>query len=121
MNWSRKGALSMLAVVVFWAALPASACLLNIGHPGQPDCCRDMVRDCDSPAMGASSSCCQFQGKPPAVLPAPPATTMHGQTLALVPQLAGMKNPAVDGAVHGNILQMPPPKFPPGGAFALRI
>jgi len=121
MNWSRKGALTMLASVVFWAAFPASACLLSIGHPAQPDCCRAMVQGCDLPGMGANSSCCQFQGTPNAVLPAPPATTVHGQTAALVTHRAGMEMPAGDSAVYGNTLKSPPPKSPPGGAFALRI
>jgi hypothetical protein len=119
MNWNRKGALLILAVAVFWAAIPASACLLNIGHTGQPDCCRAMVQGCDSPRMGASSSCCQFQGKPPAVLPAPSATTEHGQTLVLYQP--GMEMLVADGSVYGNTLETPPPKFQPGGAFALRI
>jgi len=121
MNWSRKGALLMLAVVVFWAASPASACLLNNGHPGQLDCCRAMAPGCDLPGMTASSSCCQFQRTPASVLPAPPASTEHGQTLALVTHPAALEMPAGDGAAHGNTLQLPPPKFPPGGAFALRI
>jgi hypothetical protein len=122
MNWSRKGVLAMLAGVVFWAAFPASACLLSVGHPSQPDCCRAMTPDCDSPGVGASNSCCQFQGTPAAILAAPPATTEHGRTLALVPHQAGMEMPAGEVAVHGKTLKTTPPKkFPPGGAFALRI
>jgi hypothetical protein len=122
MNWSRKGVLAMLAGVVLWAAFPATACLLNIGHPGQPDCCRAMAPGCDLPEMGASSSCCQFQGTPAVVLPAPPATTEHGRTLALLPHQAGMEMPAGEVAVQGNKLETTTPmKFPPGGTFALRI
>jgi hypothetical protein len=32
-----------------------------------------------------------------------------------------MEMPAGDSAVYGNTLKSPPPKSPPGGAFALRI
>jgi hypothetical protein len=120
MNWSRKGALLMLAVVVFWAAMPASACLLGVGNSSQPDCCRAMAQGCDSPGMGASSPCCQIQGKNPAVTPVPPYTTEHAQKLALVPRQAGMELPVGHGPAYGNV-HAAPPQFPPGGAFALRI
>ena len=72
----------------------------------------------DLPEMGASSSCCQFQGTPAVVLPAPPATTEHGRTLALLPHQAGMEMPAGEVAVQGNKLETTPPmKFPPGAAL----
>ena len=44
MNWGRKGALLMLAVVAFWAVMPVSACLLGTRHACQPDCCRAMAQ-----------------------------------------------------------------------------
>src|ERR1035438_9509647 len=70
MNWDRKGILLMLAVVVLWAAAPASACLLGTRHSSPPACCRAMAKDCDTPTMGADSSCCQIHDKTPAGTPA---------------------------------------------------
>ncbi len=111
----------MLSVVVFWAATPVSACLLGLRNSSQPDCCGAMAQGCSSLEMCASSPCCQFQGQNPAVTPVPQYTTEHAQKLALVPHQAGMELAAAPGGGHGNALETPPSKFPPGGAFALRI
>ena len=120
MNWGREGALLMLTVVVFWATMPTSACLLGIGHAGLPDCCRTTAQGCNSPGMGAGQSCCHLQGKNPAIITVTPYTTEHAQKLALVPHQAGMELPAAHGPAYGNV-HATPPQFPPGGAFALRI
>jgi len=37
----RKGALLMLAVVILWTAIPASACLFAVHSTGQPDSAAD--------------------------------------------------------------------------------
>lgn len=111
----------MLLVVAFWAAMPVSACLLGTRHARQPDCCRAMAQNCDSPTMGADSSCCQIQGNNPAVTPVPPFSVGHPQKLAVIAHQAGLELPAAPGGGYGNALETPPLKFPPGGAFALRI
>ena len=121
MNWDRKSVLLMLAIVVFWAAAPASACLLGTRHTSQPDCCRAMVKACDTPAIGADSSCCQIHGKTPAVTPAQPYSSVQSQELAYVPRQSGIESPAASGTGYQNALETPPPKFPPGGSFSLRI
>jgi len=121
MNWGRKGALSMLAVVAFWATIPVSSCLLGTRHASQPDCCRAMAQTCDSPALSANDSCCQVQGENPAVPSVPPFNVGQLQTLALVAHEAGVELPAAPGDTYINALESPPLKFPPGGAFALRI
>jgi hypothetical protein len=121
MNWDRKGVLLMLAVVVLWAAAPASACLLGTRHSSQPACCRAMAKDCETPAMGADSSCCQIHGKTPAVTPVPQYSPVQSQELAYGPHQAGEESPANPGSGYRNALETPPPKFPPGGAFALRL
>ncbi|MGA3334100.1 MAG: hypothetical protein ABSC62_08050 [Terracidiphilus sp.] len=121
MNWSRKGALMMLAVVAFWAAMPVSACLLGTRHASQPDCCRAMAQTCHSPVKGADSSCCRVHGNNPAVTPVSPFSVGHWQKLAVVARQAGLELPAAPGGGYGNALETPSLKFPPGGAFALRI
>jgi hypothetical protein len=121
MNSGRKSALLMLVVVAFWATIPVSACLLGTRHASQPDCCRAMAQTCDSPAMSASGSCCQAQGENPAVPTVPPYSVGHSQTLAFVAHEAGVELRAAPGTAYINALESPPLKFPPGGAFALRI
>lgn len=119
MAWGRKGALLMLSVVVFWAAMPASACLLW-AHSSRPSCCGTMGQGCDSPGMGAANSCCQIQGKNPAVPSVPPYTPELAQRLLLVPYHGGLELAVGYIPVYGNVHETPP-QFPPGGAFALRI
>jgi len=125
MNWGRKGALLMLAVVASWAAMPVlapvSACLLGTRHVSQPDCCRAMAENSDAPAMGADNSCCQAQGQNPAVPSVPPFSVGHSQKLVFVAHEAGLEPRAVPVIAYINPLDAPPLKFPPGGAFALRI
>jgi hypothetical protein len=121
MNWDRKGVLLMLAVAVLWAAAPASACLFGTRNSSQPVCCRAMAKDCGTPTMGADGSCCQIHGKAPAVTPVPPSSPVQSQELAFVPHQTAIEPPAAPGSGYRNALESPPPKFPPGGAFALRI
>jgi hypothetical protein len=125
MTWGRKGALLMLAVVAFWATLPVlapvSACLLGTRHASQPDCCRAMADTCDSPTVGADSSCCQAQGENPAVPSVAPFSVGHSQKLAFVAHEAQRELRAAPNTAYINALESPPLKFPPGGAFALRI
>jgi hypothetical protein len=120
MNWNRKGALLLLAVVVFWAAMPASACLLGARQASVPDCCRATV-GCDSPGMGADSSCCEIQGKGPAIPPVQSYSPVQSLETASLPPALVIQIVADLSAGYGNTLETPPPKFPPGGAFALRI
>lgn len=121
MNWGRKGALLMLAVVVLWTAIPASACLLAVHSTGQPDCCRRMALEFDSPSMCANGSCCQAERQNAAVATAPLYFPEQSQKPAFVPHQAGLQLRALSGAMRRNAFQAPPLKFPPCGAFALRI
>jgi hypothetical protein len=121
MNWHRKGVMSMLAVVVFWTALPVSACLLA-SHPlGQRDCCRAMARACKSQVMGADSSCCQVHRSDPALASVQPTSPVQSQETVALPCQVGIELPTVSGSGCTTAFEAPPPKFPPGGAFALRI
>jgi hypothetical protein len=122
MNLGRKGALLMLAVVVLWAAMPASACLLAVHSTGQPDCCRGMVQEFNSPSMCASGSCCQAERQNATVAAAPLYSPGQSQKLAVArPHQSGLRLRASACAIHRNAFETPPLKFPPGGAFALRI
>jgi hypothetical protein len=121
MNWDKKGVLSMLAVVVFWTALPASACLLASHPTGQPACCRAMAKDCDSPVMGADNACCKVHGSNPAQVSVQPYSSVPSHRIADLPYQVGIESPSASGSGYSNTLETPPPKFPPGGAFALRI
>jgi len=121
MNWDRKGVMLMLAVVVFWTALPASACLLASHPTGQRDCCRAMAKACDSPVMDADGSCCQVHGSKPALVSAQPYSPGQSQDTAALLYQIGIELPAISLSGYLNSSEAPPPKFPPGGAFALRI
>jgi hypothetical protein len=123
MNRDRKGVLLMLTVAVFWAAMPASACLLGARNTNVPNCCRKMTQGCGKAGMSADSACCRIHGKIPAVTPVPPYSPEHVQKLALAPyqNLNDMELNFSSGAGYANALEAPPPQFPPGGAFALRI
>ena len=111
----------MLAVVVFWAAMPASACLLGPRSAALPDCCHTTAQGCDSVGMCATSPCCQFHRENLAVTPALQYATEHVQRLVLAPHLADMRLPISRSSWNGNTVATPPPQFPPGDAFALRI
>lgn len=115
----------MLVVVAFWAAIPVlapvTACLFGTRPASQRDCCRAMDGTGDSPAMGADSSCCQAQGENPAVPSVPLFSVGHSQKLAFVAHGPGFELGAVQGTAYMNALESPSLKFPPGGAFALRI
>ena len=111
----------MLAVVVFWTAMPASTCLLASSPVGQPDCCRAMAAACDTPQMGADNSCCQLHESSPAVVSVQQYSPGQPQQAAILPDQFSIAPPAILAGGFSNALSAPPPKFPPGGAFALRI
>ena len=121
MNWGRKGAFLMLAVVVLWTAMSVSACLLAVHSHGQPDCCRGMESGCGGASMRADASCCQTHPQNAAVATAPVYSPQHSQRLAFVTLDGGLRLAVLSGARQQNSFDTPPPKFPPGGAFALRI
>jgi hypothetical protein len=121
MKTGRQGGFVLLAIMVLWTVLPASACILAHHAMARPACCRAM-KDCDSPAMGADSSCCQIRGNGVAVASVLPySNDDHGQQLAAATYLVGMQLPVAEIDGSSSTFNTPPPKFPPGGAFALRI
>jgi len=121
MNWSRKGALLMLAVVVFWTAMPASACLLGLKPMRQHDCCRKMARMCSSSATAATGACCQASRRNTAAAPVPPYSPEHSEKLVLVPHQASLHAPATLRAAHGKAFEAPPPKAASSSGSILRI
>ena len=121
MNWDRKGVFLLLLVVVFWTAVPASACLLSTHSMPHRDCCQAMANACGSPAMRADTSCCNVHGSTPALLSVQPFSPSQFQESAALPDQLGIALPSNASHVYLNASEAPPSKFPPGGAFALRI
>jgi hypothetical protein len=123
MNWGRKGALLMLAVVVLWTAMPVSACLLAMRTTGQHSCCSamNMTVPCAPAGTTANRSCCQAGRQNPAVTPVAQSSSEHSQRLALMPAGANLQAPTSQSAACRNALEAPPPKFSPGGISILRI
>jgi len=121
MNWGRKGAFLMLAVVALWTTIPASACLLAQHSTGQPDCCRGMVLELDSPSTCANSSCCQAKQQNKPIASTPLYSPEQSLKLAILPHQPDLQLGGLLRAMHPNASDAPPLTSPPGGAFALRI
>jgi hypothetical protein len=121
MTWATKSALLMLALMVVWTAMPASACLLAAPTAGQQACCRNMALDCPSDGMAANGSCCQVSRENPAVTPGPLSAFEYPQRFAPVPTQATLQVPASQGAACHNVLEALPPDCSPGGISILRI
>jgi hypothetical protein len=120
-NWSRKGALLLLAIVVAWTTMPASACLFNPRPAGRQTCCRGMAHDCPMCGMGLNACNCRIDGTEAAFAPVPLYSPEHAQPLAMVSQPTSLDLSAAPRAGRRNALGAPPPKFPPGCVSILRI
>jgi hypothetical protein len=121
MNRSKKGALILLAVVVFWTAMPAFACLLSAPSAGKPSCCRAMAHDCGEAAIKTTGSCCQIQQKNAAISPAGPYSPEQPQKLTVLPRRDSLPSIADASARRSIALEAPPPKVSPGAIPILRI
>jgi hypothetical protein len=122
MTWGRKSALLLLAMTVFWTAMPASACLLAMPAMGQHSCCdaMDLTLACAPAGTTSNGSCCQAARQDPAVAPATQSTE-HAQRLAFVLTGINLLTPGSRSAARPNALEAPPPKSSPGGNSILRI
>jgi len=123
MTWGRKSALFMLAMTVFWTAMPASACLLARQTTEQHSCCgaSAMTLACAPAGTKADLSCCQVGRQNPAVTPVAPSSSGHAQRLAIVAIGTNLQALPTHGAACRNTLEAPPPKFSSGGISILRI
>lgn len=121
MNWGRKGAFVMLALVVVWTALPVSTCLLAMQPAGQAACCRGMAQDCPMPSMGMNASCCQVRGTDVFVAPVLPYSPEHSLRLAFIPGETRVEPSAAPSTGWRNAFEAPPPKSSPGVHSILRI
>jgi hypothetical protein len=55
------------------------------------------------------------------VSPAQPYSPEHSQKFVVVPRATALEERGLSSIAYRNASKTPPPKFPPGGAFALRI
>jgi len=108
----------MLAIVAFWAASPALACLTPVPCHG---CCRAMMTDCPSATVSAVDPCCQLQmpasavPQDRAVAPEPKIGAMQSIAPAVPPDL---DLPAGRIAVFS---KTPAPRCQLGASTVLRI
>ncbi len=122
MSWGRKGALLMLAVVVFWTAMPVSACLLARQFPTQKDCCGAMARNCNAPGSASNTSCCKTTRQEAAVTPATSYSYEQAQKLELVPGTANLLSlPQIHISLNRIAFETPPPRPSPGCNSKLQI
>lgn len=117
----RKSAFLMLAMMVLWIAMPASACLRATQPTGQHACCHGMMTACGSTAMNANGSCCLVHPQNIAVTLVLPYSSEHSRKLAPVSHLAGLPVLATTNIRHENASQAPPPRLTSVGNSTLRI
>lgn len=118
---SGKGALLLLAVAVFWSALPLGACLLAGQASGEPACCMPMAQDCPMQSADMNSPCCQIHSEDSAVVPEVPFAPEHVRLAALAPQAAAAPILAASADAIRYAREASPPGAPPGAISVLRI
>jgi hypothetical protein len=122
MRWGRKFALLMLATVVLWTALPASACLLVTQPGARAACChRSMAQKCGMQGTDSKASCCQTGGIDAAVTPVPPFSPELSLKPLLVTCPTSLERSATHVAGWRNALESPPPRSSSGAISILRI
>jgi hypothetical protein len=122
MRWGRKFALLMLATVVLWTALPASACLLAMQPGTPPACCRrSMAQKCGMRGTDSKASCCQTGSIDAAVTLVPPFSPEHSLKPLLVACPSSLERSATPVAGWRNALEAPPPRSSAGAISILRI
>jgi hypothetical protein len=97
MQVGRKSALLLLAIVVFWAAMPSFACLKAAARPS---CCQGEMQNCTSPATMTSPDCCAVHPSPAPILPGSAMSADHRlnpATLRPAPEVAIQPAPAWTG------------------------
>ena len=113
---SRKGAWVMLVIMALWAVAPAIACL---APAQQHACCRDMMPNCGSSTMDASSACCQARSSETAYPSAQAAGPDRAMQLFASQSIAGVLAPALTYA--GPVQGSNGPSISPPGSPVLRI
>ena len=117
----RKSAFLMLAMMVLWIAMPASACLRATQPTWQHACCHGMMTACGSSAINANGSCCLVYPRNIAVTLVLPYSSDHSRKLPQVSHPASLHVPATTNVRHENASTSPPPLFSSVGNSTLRI
>ena len=118
---SRKGALLLLVVAVFWSALPLGACLLADHASGRTACCTEMAQDCPMQGTDMNAPCCPTHTEDAAMVPEAPVALEHGTLIALPPHPATVPMLAVSADGIRYVPGAPPPDTSPGAISVLRI
>ncbi len=121
MHWGRKVALFLLATVVLWTAMPASACVLTMQAGAQHVCCGDMAQGGAMHGMKMTSACCQIRGTAPAFTPVPPFSPEHSLKPLLVENPICLERSATSDAGWHSAFEAPPPRSSAGAISILRI
>lgn len=118
---SRKGALLLLVVAVFWSALPLGACLLAGHASAESACCATMAQDCPMQSADMNSPCCRTHSDDTAMVPEAASPTEHGQLAVLAPHpIAGAVLALSVDVIH-YVPETPPPDNSSGASSILRI
>jgi len=119
MQLGKKGAFVLLAIVVFWAATPALACLTPTVHSS---CCKGMaMQGCGSPAMMHCGDCCRVQPADAPLLPGSAGAVDHAVGSAPSPAPTALALPPDAGYAIPLASESPLPPGSPGAGSILRI
>jgi hypothetical protein len=121
MNWGRKFAPIIVAVLVFWTAIPALLCLPGMHPTPNHSCCVAMSNDCPSTTMDASSPCCQLEGQSNALPQVSQDFLDHSPRVAILAHLDTLLVLNSFAGRFQNTQEAPPPQSSSGSSSALRI
>lgn len=111
----------MLAIALFWAAVPAMACLVDMHSQAQQSCCAEMNRHCSEAGMDANVPCCQLHGQDGTIATGPIPLQERPHWLAVVPGWSALQLSALTDKGAVVAFEAPPPRSSSAGSFILRI
>ena len=120
MNWLRKRALLVLALMVIWTALPSLACAIPANETQLPACCCGMGHSCTH-MKDMHGSCCHLNHQNPAMEAIPPFSPEHTHHLVFAAYILLPLPTLGNQASLTTIPALPVPTASPGSSTNLRI
>jgi hypothetical protein len=111
----------MLAIALFWAAIPAMACLVGKHSPAQHACCAEMNQHCSQAGKDASAPCCELHGHDGAIATGLIPVQERHNWLAVVPGWSGLQLSALSETGAAVAFEAPLPRTSSSGSSILRI
>lgn len=121
MRAGRQKAFLMLVIALFWAAIPAMACLVGMHSQAQQSCCAEMNQHCSQAGTDANAPCCQLHGQDGSIATGLIPVQERQHWLAIVPRWSGMQVSNLTDVGTAVAFEAPPPRSLLAGSFILRI